>query len=190
MGSGVIYREITVKSALTRVQGMPFAWSLNPYSGCERACVYCYARDYHARRGRDTGAGFDREIDVKVNFPDLLRHELLRLRKRETVALGTATDPYQQCEGRYRITRRTLEALVASPLPLVVITKGSMVVRDIDLLARLDVKVCVSIGTVSAELARSSEPHASPPMARLEAVPEALAYVESGRAAGKVVVEV
>src|SRR5712692_4604428 len=170
MGSGVLYREITVKSALTRVQGMPFAWSLNPYYGCERACVYCYARDYHARRGRDTGAGFDREIDVKINFPDLLAHELRRLRKRETVALGTATDPYQQCEGRYRITRRTLEALVASPLPLVVITKGSMVVRDIDLLARLDVKVCVSIGTVSAELARASEPHASPPKARLEAV--------------------
>ncbi len=170
MGSGVVYREITVKSALTRVQGMPFAWSLNPYSGCERACVYCYAREYHARRGRDTGAGFDREIDVKINFADLLAHELRRLRKRETVALGTATDPYQQCEGRYRITRRTLEALVASPLPLVVITKGSMVVRDIDLLARLDVKVCMSIGTVSAELARTSEPHASPPRARLEAV--------------------
>jgi DNA repair photolyase len=170
MGSGVVYREITVKSALTRVQGMPFAWSLNPYMGCERGCVYCYAREYHARRGRDTGAGFDREIDVKMNFPELLAHELRRLRKRETVALGTATDPYQQCEGRYRITRRTLEALVASPLPLVIITKGSMVVRDIDLLARLDVKVCISVGTVSAELARTSEPHASPPKARLEAV--------------------
>ena len=170
MGSGVLYREITVKSALTRVQGMPFAWSLNPYYGCERACSYCYARDYHARRGRDTGAGFDREIDVKINFPERLSHELRRLRKRETVALGTATDPYQQCEGRYRITRRTLEALVVSPLPLVVITKGSMVVRDIDLLVRLDVKVCISIGTVSAELARASEPHASPPKARLEAV--------------------
>jgi DNA repair photolyase len=170
MGSGVVYREITVKSALTRVQGMPFAWSLNPYYGCERACVYCYAREYHARRGRDTGAGFDREIDVKINFAELLAYELRRLRKRETVALGTATDPYQQCEGRYRITRRTLEALVASPLPLVVITKGSMVVRDVDLLARLDVKVCVSIGTVSEELSRTSEPHASPPKARLEAV--------------------
>jgi len=170
MGSGVIYREITAKSALTRVQGMPFAWSLNPYVGCERGCRYCYARDYHARRGRDTGAGFDREIDVKVNFPELLAGELRRLRKRETVALGTATDPYQQCEGRYRITRRTLEALVASPLPIVIITKGSMVVRDIDLLARLDVTVCVSIGTVSTELARTSEPHASPPQARLEAV--------------------
>jgi len=170
MGSGALYREITVKSALTRVQGMPFAWSLNPYYGCERACTYCYARDYHARRGRDTGAGFDREIDVKVNFAELLAHELPRLRKRETVALGTATDPYQQCEGRYRITRRTLEALVASPLPLVVITKGSMIVRDVDLLVRLDVKVCMSIGTVSESIARTSEPHASPPKARLEAV--------------------
>jgi DNA repair photolyase len=170
MGSGVLYREITVKSALTRVQGMPFAWSLNPYYGCERACTYCYARDYHARRGRDTGAGFDREIDVKINFPELLAQELRRLRKRETVALGTATDPYQQCEGRYRITRRTLEALVASPLPLIVITKGSMIVRDVDLLTHLDVKVCMSIGTVSEEIARTSEPHASPPRARLEAV--------------------
>jgi DNA repair photolyase len=170
MGSGAVYREVTVKSALTRVHGMPFAWSLNPYTGCERGCRYCYARDYHARRGRDTGAGFDREIDVKINFPELLVRELRGLRKRETVALGTATDPYQQCEGRYRITRRTLEALVASPLPLVVITKGSMVVRDIDLLTKLDVKVCVSIGTVSEELARASEPHASPPKARLEAV--------------------
>jgi DNA repair photolyase len=170
VGSGVIYREVTVKSALTRVQGMPFAWSLNPYVGCERACVYCFAREYHARRGRDTGAGFDREIDVKLNFPELLVAELRRLRKRETVALGTATDPYQQCEGRYRITRRTLEALVASPLPLVAITKGSMVVRDIDLLLKLDVKVCMSIGTVAEDLARTSEPHASPPKARLEAV--------------------
>ena len=170
MGSGVLYREITAKSALTRVKGMPFAWSLNPYIGCERGCVYCYARDYHARRGRDTGAGFDREIEVKINFPELLAQELRRLRRRETVALGTATDPYQQCEGRYRITRRTLEVLVASPLPLVIVTKGSMVVRDIDLLTRLHVTVCVSIGTVSAELARTSEPHASPPKARLEAV--------------------
>ncbi|HKY52500.1 MAG TPA: radical SAM protein [Candidatus Limnocylindria bacterium] len=171
MGSGVVYREITVKSALTRVQGMPFAWSLNPYYGCERACVYCYAREYHAKRDRDTGAGFDHEIDVKINFPERLADELRRLRRHdETVALGTATDPYQQCEGRYRITRRTLEVLVASPLPLVIVTKGSMVVRDIDLLARLDVRVCMSIGTVSDEIARTSEPHASPPRARLEAV--------------------
>lgn len=86
-------REITVKSALTRVHGMPFAWSLNPYRGCAHACVYCYAREYHARMGRDSGAGFDREIEVKINFAEVLRTELRRLRLRETVALGTGTDP-------------------------------------------------------------------------------------------------
>jgi DNA repair photolyase len=173
--NGVRYREITVKSALTRVRGMPwFSWSLNPYVGCERACVYCYARQYHALRGRDTGAGFDREIDVKMNFPALLRQELAHLRLRETVALGTATDPYQQCEGRYKITRRTLEALVDSPLPLAIVTKGTLIVRDIDLLVRLakrtSVRVCFSVATVDADLARGSEPSAPPPFSRLEAM--------------------
>jgi DNA repair photolyase len=174
MGSGVAYREITVKSALTRVQGMPFAWSLNPYYGCAHSCRYCYAREYHALRGRDTGSGFDREVEVKINFPDVLRRELSRLRLRGTVALGTATDPYQPGEARYKITRRALEVLCASPLPLVVVTKGTLIVRDIDLLVRLarvvDVRVCVSIGTVSAELALTSEPDAPEPAARLEAV--------------------
>jgi DNA repair photolyase len=172
---GVRYREITVKSALTRVQGMPyFSWSLNPYKGCAHACTYCYAREYHARMGRDTGAGFDREVDVKINFADVLRAELRRLRLRETVALGTGTDPYQPCEGKYRISRRTLAALCESPLPLVVITKGSLIVRDIDLLARLSalvpVRVCLSIPTVSTDVSKRAEPEAAPPRARLEAV--------------------
>lgn len=167
-------REITVKSALTRVHGMPFAWSLNPYRGCAHACVYCYAREYHARMGRDSGAGFDREIEVKINFAEVLRTELRRLRLRETVALGTGTDPYQPCEGRYRLTRKTLEALVASPLPLVVVTKGTLVVRDVDLLAqlarRVPLRVCFSVATVDAALAREAEPDAPPPRARLEAL--------------------
>ena len=174
-GSGdVRYREVTAKSALTRVQGMPFTWSLNPYVGCSHGCGYCYARQYHALRGRDTGAGFDREVDVKINFADVLRAELRPLRLRELVALGTATDPYQPCEGRYRLTRRTLEALIDSPLPLTVITKGTLVVRDIDLYMKLarraDVRICVSIGTVDAAIARGAEPDAPPPGARLEAV--------------------
>ena len=172
---GVRYREVTVKSALTRVLGMPyFSWSLNPYKGCAHACTYCYAREYHARMGRDTGAGFDREVDVKVNFADVLRAELKHLRVRETVALGTGTDPYQPCEGKYRLSRRTLAALCDSPLPLVVITKGSLIVRDIDLLARLSklvpVRVCLSIPTVSADVSKRAEPEAAPPRARLEAV--------------------
>jgi DNA repair photolyase len=170
----VRYQEIAVKSALTRVRGMPFAWSLNPYTGCSHSCSYCYAREYHAKRGRDTGAGFDREIEVKVNFPEVLRSELRGLRLRELVALGTATDPYQPCEGRYRVTRRTLEALIGSPLPLVVVTKGTLIVRDIDLLARLSrhvsVRVCFSIGTVDENVTRHSEPDAPPPRARLEAL--------------------
>src|SRR5439155_1490454 len=168
----VRYREVTVKSALTRVQGMPFAWSLNPYMGCSHACGYCFARQYHALRGRDTGAGFDREVDVKHNFVEVLRVELRRLRLRETVALGTGTDPYQPCEGRYRLSRGALLALVESPLPLIVITKGTLVVRDVDLLMKLartvPVRVCVSIGSVDAEIARRSEPAAPPPRARLE----------------------
>jgi DNA repair photolyase len=171
----VRYREVTVKSALTRVRGMTsFSWSLNPYKGCAHACTYCYAREYHAKMGRDTGAGFDREVDVKINFPDVLRAELKGLRLRETAALGTGTDPYQPCEGKYRLSRRTLAALCDSPLPLVVITKGSLVVRDIDLLARLArlvaVRVCLSIPTVNAEVSRRAEPDAAPPRARLEAV--------------------
>jgi len=170
----VSYREVAVKSALTRVQGMPFAWSLNPYTGCSHACTYCFARQYHALRGRDTGAGFDREIEVKKNFLEVLRLELRRLRLRELVALGTGTDPYQPCEGRYRLTRGALEALIESPLPLIVITKGTLVVRDIDLLVKLsrvvDVRICVSIGAIDADIARTAEPEAPPPGARLEAV--------------------
>lgn len=172
---GVRYREVTVKTALTRVQGMPyFSWSLNPYKGCSHGCSYCYAREYHARMGRDTGAGFDREVDVKVNFADVLRAELKHLRLRATVALGTGTDPYQPCEGKYRLSRRTLAALCESPLPLIVITKGSLIVRDIDLLARLaklvPVRVCLSIPTVDVDVSRRAEPEAAPPRARLEAV--------------------
>src|ERR671936_2511512 len=174
-GDPVRYTEITVKSALTRVRGMPyFSWSLNPYFGCSHSCAYCYAREYHAKRDKDTGRGFDREIEVKINFPDLLRDELKHLRLRETVALGTATDPYQRCEGRYRLTRRTLEALVESALPLVIVTKGTLVVRDTDLLVRLAhqvaVRVCFSIGSVDADLARKVEPDTPPPASRLEAM--------------------
>ncbi|HUQ41457.1 MAG TPA: radical SAM protein [Candidatus Limnocylindrales bacterium] len=189
---GVRYREVTVKSALTRVVGMPyFSWSLNPYKGCAHACTYCYAREYHAKMGRDTGTGFDREVDVKINFVDVLRAELKRLRLRDTAALGTGTDPYQPCEGRYRLSRGALEVLCESPLPLVVITKGSLIVRDIDLLARLSrlvaVRVCLSIPTIDTSVSRRAEPEAAPPRARLEAVRRLRAAgIDAGVLAGPV----
>jgi DNA repair photolyase len=175
VGSGVEYREVECKSALTRVQGMPFAWSLNPYRGCEHSCGYCYARDYHRRMGRDTGAGFDREIEIKTNFVERLRDELAH-GKSGAVALGTGTDPYQPCEGKYRLTCGTLAALLERPLPLTLITKGTLIVRDVDLLAALsartggDVRVCFSIGTVDETLARTLEPKAPPPAKRLLAL--------------------
>jgi DNA repair photolyase len=173
MVESVRFIESECKSALTRVQGMPFQWSLNPYRGCTHSCVYCYARDYHSRMGRDPGAGFDREIEVKTNFAAILERELRRPRD-GAVALGTGTDPYQACEGRYRITRRTLEVLVRRPMPLSIITKGTLIVRDLDLLAaiakRVELRIWSSITTVDAALARRIEPNAPPPAKRLEVI--------------------
>jgi len=165
--------ESECKSALTRVQGMPFQWSLNPYRGCSHGCPYCYARDYFRRMDRDPGAGFDREIEVKMNFATVLERELRRPHD-GSVALGTATDPYQPGEGRYRITRQVLAALVRHPMPLSVITKGTLIVRDLDLLVelsrRVEVRVWSSITTVDPGIARLIEPGAPPPAKRLEAV--------------------
>jgi DNA repair photolyase len=137
------------------------------------AVFYCYARSYHAISDRDPGSGFDSVIEVKTNFVDVLRQELRRP-KQGTIALGTATDPYQPCEGRYRLTRGTLEALMERPIPLAIVTKNPMVVRDADLLARLaeqvDVIVHFSVTTLDDALWRKIEPRTAPPEARLAAV--------------------
>jgi DNA repair photolyase len=171
--SQVRFVESQCKSALTRVQGMPFQWSLNPYRGCSHGCPYCYARDYFRRMDRDPGAGFDREIEVKMNFATVLERELRRSRD-GSVALGTATDPYQPGEGRYRITRQVLAALARHPMPLSIITKGTLIVRDLDLLVeiarRTDLRIWSSITTVDPKIARQIEPGAPPPAKRLEAV--------------------
>ena len=99
--SAVAYREVEVKSALNEVRGMPFAWSLNPYLGCAHACTYCFSRAYHARyRERNVGSDFDKNVEVRVNIADTLRHELRRP-KDGSLAIGTATDPYQPIEGKY-----------------------------------------------------------------------------------------
>jgi DNA repair photolyase len=172
--SKVTYVEIQAKSALNRVQGMPFDWSLNPYISCAFKCRYCYARSYHARyHDRDVGEGFDRQVDVKANFPSVLRTELRRKRD-GSIAIGTATDPYQPIEGKYQLTRRCLEALVDHPMPTSIVTKGPLVVRDIDVLKKLDEKteltVYFSVPCVDEDIVRRTDPGAAPPRQRLRAL--------------------
>src|SRR5205807_500446 len=124
-------REARCSSALNRVKGMPFAWSLNPYRGCAHGCHYCYARRTHQFLNLDADDAFSSVLIAKVNFPEVLRLELsARSWRRERVSLGTATDPYQPIEGRYRLSRATLEALLAFRTPVAVVTKSTMVWRD------------------------------------------------------------
>jgi DNA repair photolyase len=175
----VEYREILCKSALNRVRGMPFAWSLNPYRGCTHGCHYCYARATHPHLGLGAGDEFATRIVVKTNLPEVLRAELARPSwVRERVAIGTATDAYQPCEGRYRLTRAVLRALVAFRTPASVVTKSTLVLRDADLLAELarvaGATVYFTVTTLDPAAWRLVEPGAPPPEKRL-AVMERLA---------------
>ena len=167
--------EINVKSVLNRVQGMPFEWSINPYRGCSHACPFCFARRTHWFLDEDGVNDWATKVFVKVNAPEVLRGELNRRTwKRELVALGTATDPYQAAEGRYRLTRRILEALRDFRTPVSIITRSAMILRDVDVLhslaRRAAVTVCVSVATTDARLAREIEPTVAPPDQRLRAV--------------------
>jgi DNA repair photolyase len=169
------YQEVTCRSALNPVKGMPFKWTLNPYRGCTHACHYCFARRYHTQFELGSGDEFSSVIFVKTNFPDVLRRELDRPSwSRDMAALGTATDPYQPIEGHYRLTRRTIEALLAAKNPVGIVTKGPMIVRDADLLADLsrvaECTVCVSVPTVDEAAWRALEPGTAHPLQRLRAV--------------------
>jgi DNA repair photolyase len=170
------YQEIRCRSALNRVEGMPFRWTLNPYRGCTHACHYCFARRYQTQLELGAGDEFSSLIFVKVNFAEVLARELDRPRwTRELVAFGTATDPYQPIEGRYRLSRRTLEALVRGRTPAGLVTKGPLVVRDVDLLQELTriapgTSVCLSVPTVDEEAWRALEPGTAHPLQRLRAL--------------------
>jgi DNA repair photolyase len=166
------YQEVHVRSALTASKGMGFKWALNPYRGCTHACEYCYARKYQRHLELDAGDAFSSVIFVKGNLPDVLRREVTRPAwLRELVAIGTATDPYQPIEGHYRITRRCLEVLVAAKTPLSIVTKGPMVVRDVDVLARAEgCRVYMSVPSVEDEAWARLEPGTAPPAQRLRAV--------------------
>ena len=160
---------------MNRVQGMPFKWSLNPYTGCAHRCTFCYVRAYERRADRPSDERYGRSIRVKVNVAEVLRAELARSSWRhEPVAIGAATDPYQPCEGRYRLTRGCLEALAAARNPFSLITRGPMIVRDLDVLqeaaGRADVAVFFSVPTLDDEVWRKTEPGTAPPRQRLRAV--------------------
>ncbi|TMI71554.1 MAG: radical SAM protein [Bacillati bacterium ANGP1] len=163
--------EIQVKSVLNRVQGMSFKWSINPYRGCSHGCKFCYARLTHWYLDQDGVNSWSSRIFVKINAPEVLRRELAHHSwTREEVHLGTATDPYQPAEGSYKISGQILEALT----PVNIVTRSTMVVRDVDLLTRLasgpGAMVCFSIATMDAAVAREIEPDVPPPLRRLEAL--------------------
>jgi DNA repair photolyase len=167
--------EITVKSVLNRVKGMPFKWSINPYRGCTHGCPFCYARRTHWFLDEDGVNEWSSNIFVKRNAPEVLRRELARPSwAREEVALGTATDPYQAIEGKYRLTRRLLEALRDFRTPASIVTRSPLVCGDVDVLTELArraaVTVCVSIVTTDARIAREIEPTVALPAQRLRTV--------------------
>jgi DNA repair photolyase len=180
------YQEVSCRSALNHVKGMPFDWTLNPYRGCTHGCHYCYARRYHAQFEMNADDEFASVILVKKNFVEVLARELARPSWRgEYVAVGTATDCYQPIEGHYKLTRRSLETLLAARNPVGLITKGPMVVRDRDILADLSrVAACtvyMSVPTVDEGAWARLEPGTAHPLQRLRAVRE---LVDAGVNAG------
>jgi DNA repair photolyase len=167
--------EVAAKSALNRVRGMGFTWSLNPYTGCAHQCVFCYARGTHAYRELDGVREWGSVLTAKVNLAAVLRAELARSTYRgDEIAIGTATDPYQPLEGRYRLMRGILAALRDARAPFHITTRSPLIVRDLDLLAqcagRAEVGVAVSIATLDDRVAREIEPTVAPPRQRLRAV--------------------
>ena len=170
-------RRETARSIVTTNDSpdISFDQSINPYRGCEHGCSYCYARPTHAFLGHSPGLDFETELYAKTNAAEVLRQELSRRRyEPRTIALGTVTDPYQPIEREHRITRAVLEVLEEARHPVGIVTKSALVVRDIDILARMArrdlVKVALSVTTLDRRLARSMEPRATTPSRRLEAV--------------------
>jgi DNA repair photolyase len=152
-----------------------FDRSINPYRGCEHGCVYCFARPSHAWLGLSPGLDFESRLLMKPDAAKLLEKELSAPNYRPApIGMGTNTDPYQPIEARYRITRGVLEVLSAFNHPLSIVTKGALVLRDLDLLASMAerrlVKVCVSVTTLDRRLARRMEPRAATPGRRLDAI--------------------
>lgn len=176
--AGVTFHEVAAKSALNHVpaaSGMPFRWTVNPWRGCTHACFYCYARRSHTWLELDSGRDFDTQIVVKTNVAAVLRRELARPSwQHEQVALGTNTDPYQRAEGRYRLMPGIIDALTESRTPFSILTKGTLLRRDlprlVDAASDVHVGLGVSIAILDEDLHASLEPGTPSPRARLDLV--------------------
>jgi DNA repair photolyase len=174
------FYEVRAKSALNQVpkaSRMPFRWTINPYRGCTHACKFCFARPTHVFLGWDADRDFEKEIVVKVNVPEILRRELARPSwKREHVALGTNTDPYQWVEGRYKLMPGIWEAFRDFRNPCSVLTKSPLLLRDLPLMKEVaevaPITANLSIPTIDEKAWRATEPHTPKPRARMEAVAE------------------
>lgn len=176
--AGMTFHEVLAKSALNKVPGPErwgWGWTINPYRGCSHACTYCFARPTHNYLDLDEGADFDSQIIVKINVAEVLRKELASPKwEGRPVALGTNTDPYQRAEGRYRLMPDILTALADSGTPISILTKGTLLRRDLDLLADLAQRVPVDLGMSIAvyddDLQQSVEPGTPTTAARLATV--------------------
>ena len=172
---GITFHEVLCKSALNKIPAasmLPFRFTVNGYRGCAHACRYCFARPTHEYLEFDPGTDFDSQIVVKTNIVDVLRRELGRPSwRRETVALGTNTDPYQRAEGRYELMPGIIGALAASGTPLSILTKGTLLRRDLDLISsaaqQVPVSVAISLAVGDLELHQDVEPGTPSPQARL-----------------------
>ena len=175
VGMRPIYRDEPCRTALNRVRNMSFSWSLNPYMGCVHQCTFCFVRAFERMADRPYDARYGTSIRVKTNFVEVLTRELARRSwRREHVAIGTATDPYQPAEGRFRLTRGSIIALGEARTPFGLITRGPLIVRDVDVLSaasvRAKVGVTFSIPTLDHEIWRRTEPGTAPPRQRLRAI--------------------
>jgi DNA repair photolyase len=174
---GMTFYEVHAKSIVSHVpeaSRMPFRWTINPYRGCSHACRYCYARNSHTYLDLDAGRDFDTKVVVKVNAPQLLRAKLASPGwGGEHIAMGTNVDCYQRAEGRYRLMRGIIEALRDAANPFSILTKGTLILRDLDLLLEAadvtEVGLNVSAGFVDKSLWRAIEPGTPAPDRRLDA---------------------
>jgi DNA repair photolyase len=173
---GMTFFEVQARSVINRVpeaSRLPFRWTINPYRGCSHACSYCFARRSHTYLDLDAGHDFNTKIVVKVNAPERVRAELAAPRWRgEHIAMGTNVDCYQRAEGRYQLMPGILAALRDAANPFSILTKGTLILRDADLLAEAaeitDVGLAVSVGSADEDLCRVLEPGAPSPLRRLE----------------------